>query len=664
MGPSRPRRGASLARTFVGYRARMLLLLLACADPATSTPDDTADGTPDAQADQPLLDGDCDPLVPEVCGLPFPSNVYLRDDASTVTGHRVAFGATTLPVSDDGFQSTPDRLNAADGFSPAAGPIAFLAGATDAGFAGPDDPAASLTDTSPTVILDAETGERVAHFAELDRSHDDDARRAILLRPVSLLTPGRRYVVALRDVVDADGAPVAPSETFLALRDGAESDEYSVGARRELYEEIFATLEGAGVERASLQLAWDFTVASRESATDRLLAMRDAALAAIGDGAAYTFTSVETAPDPRIALRIEGTVSVPLFLDDGGPGGVLVLDDDGAPVQDGTYDYPFVLLVPNACVGASCPIVQYGHGLFGDRYSVDSSGYYEAADTFGAVVLSMDWIGMSNADVPVIAAAAAAGDIDRFATIPDRSQQGMVNLAVALRTLMGTMANDPALTLDGVPAVDPSTRYYVGGSQGGIYGATYMAITPDIERGVLVVPGAAYSLMLPRSVYWSDYATPFVVDRYEDPRVVQLVLGYVQMLWDRAEPSGYATAITEDPLPGTPAHHVLLMEGIGDHQVPNLSTELLARSIGAAYLSPANRDLYGLDATNGPLSGENALLDFDYGLPDNPDANVPMEEGEDPHGAVFFEPAAQEALWAFLREGVALNPCDGACDPG
>jgi hypothetical protein len=654
--------GTARTRAPAGYPlpTMHLFLLLACAPPSSTEKESTAEGS----LLGPFLAGDCDPMVPEVCGLPFPSNVYLEADDATPTGARVAFGATTLPKSDNGTQSSPVLLNAADGFSPAAGPMTFLPGATDTGFPSVDHPEDSLLDDSRTVILDADTGERVAHFAELDRSQDDDTRRAILLRPVTLLQPGHRYIVALRGIVDTAGDVLPAGEVFTALRDGTSSAEPSVDTRRALYDDIFAHLETAGLDRADLQLAWDFTVASRASSTDRLIHMRDTALTAIGGGASYTLDSVEVAPDPHVALRIEGTVDVPLFLDDAGPGGKLVLGGDGLPVQQGVAAYPFLLIVPASCAGRACPIVQYGHGLFGDRYALDSAGYYEAADRFGAVVISMDWIGMSNADVPEIALAAAAGDIDQFATIPDRSQQGMVNLAVALRTLAGPMADDPALTLDGVRAVDPDTRYYIGGSQGGIYGATYMAITPDIERGVLVVPGAAYSLMLPRSVYWTDYATPFVVDNYEDPRVVQLVLGYVQMLWDRAEPSGYVTAISDDPFPGTPRHTVLLMEGIGDHQVPNLSTELLARSIGARYLAPGNRTLFGLDPVEGPLTDENALLDFDYGLPPVPDANVPMTEGEDPHGEVFFEEGAQLALQQFLVNGEATSFCDGPCDPG
>jgi hypothetical protein len=639
----------------------MLFLLLACTG-AGPKPTDTATAS-DPQLLGPFLTGDCDPIAPDVCGFPFPSNVYLRPDPTTETGARVAFGPTTLPVSDFGIQSSPDLLNLADGFSPAAGPLTYLPGATATGFAGPNSPGDSLLDSSPTIILDADTGERVAHFAELDESQPDDARKAIMLRPTTLLTPGHRYIVAIRNVLDENGAPVAPSDVFRALRDDTASDEPSVDARRDLYDDIFAHLEQAGIPRENLQIAWDFTVASRDNATRGLLAMRDEALAEVGHGATYTFDTIQTDPDASIALRIEGTVNVPLYLDDPGPGGRFVLDGDGMPTRNGTTSYPFVLLVPNSCRGRSCPIVQYGHGLFGDRYSIDQSGYHEAADSFGAVVISMDWIGMSNADVSVIAAAAAGGDISGFASIPDRSQQGMVNLAVALRTLEGTMAEDSALILDGVPVVDPTTRYYVGGSQGGIYGATYMAITPDIERGVLVVPGVAYSLMLPRSVYWTDYATPFIVENFDDPRVVQLVLGYVQMLWDHAEPSGYAAAITTDPFPDTPTHHVLLMEGIGDHQVPNLSTELLARSIGASMLAPANRELFGLDPVEGPLTDTDALLDFDYGLPDVPAADVPMTEGDDPHSAVFFEPGAQASMRAFLTTGTVQNFCDGSCDP-
>src|SRR3712207_9292409 len=57
-------------------------------------------------------------------------------------------------------------------------------------------------------------------------------------------------------------------------------------------------------------------------------------------------------------------------------------------------------------------------------------------------------------------------------------------------------------------------------------------------------------------------------------------------LWDRADPSGYAAHMTSDPLPNTPTHKALLQVGFGDHQVADVTTEVEARTIGAAVHRP------------------------------------------------------------------------------
>ena len=656
---------------------RLLLLSLLCAchrdkhDHDTGGGDDSAPVNPDDSTAEtgggdsllgPFLDGDCDPLVPEHCGFPFPSNVYLRADASTPTGARVAFGETTLPVSGAGIQSSPALLNQADGFSASVAPSTYFPGATDAGLTSPFTPEDSMLPDVTTVILDAETGERVMHFAELDMSQDDD-RRALMLRPVARLADHTRYIVAVRGLVDEDGALLPASDAFAALRDGADSDEPSVDARRTLYEDIFTRLEEAGIDRADLQIAWDFTTSSRESNTAALLSMRDAALAALPEaGPTYTITSVTEDPNDQTSRIIEGNLTVPLYLDDGAPGGRLLLGDDGLPAQNGTYDYPFVVVIPKSCAGTPCPLLQFGHGLFGDRYTLTDS-YQVMLNTYGTVGFAMDLIGMSGEDVGAIAGAAASGDIMKFATVPDRSQQGFLNMVLAMRMMMGPMVTDEHTLYDGAASIDPTQRAYLGGSQGGIYGATYMAIATDVERGVLGVPGMAYSLMLPRSVYWDSYAQPFIVSQFEDPLDVVLALGYIQMLWDHAEPSGYAPYITDNTLPGTPSHRVLLLEALGDHQVPNLSTELLARTIGASQLAPANNSHAGIPETEGPISAGNVMVDFDFGLPQVPEENVPLEEGEDSHGMVADLITAQLISYGFLIHGVVEQACDGPCDP-
>ena len=48
----------------------------------------------------------------------------------------------------------------------------------------------------------------------------------------------------------------------------------------------------------------------------------------------------------------------------------------------------------------------------------------------------------------------------------------------------------------------------------------------------------------------------------------------VQMLWDRGEPNGYAHRMTDNPLPNTPPHEVLMNVGVGDHQVTNYQADV------------------------------------------------------------------------------------------
>lgn len=86
------------------------LVALAATATVACTPTEIDPGTPDAGDRKPdagvTLDGpallgglECDPLVPTQCGFPFPSNVYLVDDAEMPGGKRVDFARTAMPAS-------------------------------------------------------------------------------------------------------------------------------------------------------------------------------------------------------------------------------------------------------------------------------------------------------------------------------------------------------------------------------------------------------------------------------------------------------------------------------------------------------------------------------------------------------------------------------------
>ena len=93
-------------------------------------------------------------------------------------GRRVQLDAADVPRDRNGAGFTVDAWARLDGWSPAAALLAVFPNVSLAASAVPgwQDMARSLEDDCPTVLLDALTGERVAHFAELDASNPVRAR--------------------------------------------------------------------------------------------------------------------------------------------------------------------------------------------------------------------------------------------------------------------------------------------------------------------------------------------------------------------------------------------------------------------------------------------------------------------------------------------------------
>lgn len=608
----------------------------------------------------------CDPIDPSYCGFPFPSNVYAVADEDTPTGLRVAFRSEGLPVAKNGHEQDPSPWSRADGFSASSAILAHFPAAVGDGLVSVLDIGASLDDGALTVLIDAETGERQAHWAELDH-HGEAAERTLLIHPAKPLRDGRRYIVAIRGLVDADGAAVAPSPAFLALRDGEASEEASVEARRALYDDdIFPTLADAGIPREDLQLAWDFTTASRASTTGGLVHMRDEALALAGEeGPSYTITSVDSDLDPaNILFRVKGTMSVPLFLDDPAPGGALILGEDGLPQVNPDapeYEVEWELLIPNSATTQPVGLLQYGHGLLGSYEQVESQHFRTFCNTYGFAIFSTKWVGLAEEDEEWIVARIASGELDGLNRMFDRLHQGAINNLLLMRMMSRGMVTDPTYGA----YLDGNQRYYWGISQGGINGGVYMSLTPDVARGTLEVMGQPYNTLLNRSVDFDKFFGILKL-QFQDPRTQQHFLGLLQMNWDRVEPSGYTKYMFDDPFPGVAANRrVLMRTAVGDHQVTTFGGHVMARAANATHMDWGLRPVYGLTSTTvGELDQDGAVyFEYDFGLPPEPDCNVPLNTCEDPHGKLRSQPDAREQNYLFLKVGTFQNRCPGQlCD--
>jgi hypothetical protein len=619
----------------------------------------------------------CDVLDPVECLYPFPDDYFTVPDAATATGRRLDFQVVTMPRNAEGTPIDPTAWNRSDGFSPGAAILTFVPGLdlAQTGAAPLTDIGSSLRADAPIVLLDATTGRRVPYWAELDATAPSDAMRSLIVHPAVDFGEGHHIVVALRDLRDPRGAFIPPGPAFRAIRDGVPTVDPAVEARRARLDQVLATLQHAGVTRHSLYLAWDFTVASARSLAGPMLHMRDDAFASL-DGRAPRFrvTNVADNPSAAVARMVTGTFTVPSYLSgDGGPGSRLVLGRDGLPRRTGSLNVPFECIVPHAALSAAGVVhparpAMYGHGLLGTEAEVTAPDVQALAEEHDVVLCATRWLGLAADDVPNIVE--AAQNASQFPSIPDRTEQGMLDTLLLGRLMINAdgLRTDPAFrSASGVPTFDARGLFYDGNSLGGILGGATTAIAQDWTRAVLGVPGMNFSLLLPRSVDYDPYQT-LSEQAYPNPIDRTLIVNLLQIVWDRGDANGYAQHLTADPYSNTPAHTVLLHEAFGDQQVANVATEVEARTIGAHAYRPAldpgrsldPTPLWGIPTLDARSAGGSALIVWDSGSPAPPPVNLPPRAGLDPHEDPRASPAARDQISAFLEaHGRVVDVCHG-----
>nr|WP_202455022.1 hypothetical protein [Streptomyces sp. SID8367] len=635
---------------------------------------------PSASAHPPAPRGGCDPLTASGgdCLLPFPNDWYTRTDAGMPTGRRVAFTSDMLPRGAAAPAVDPTAWNRSDGFSPGSALLVQVPGLdlTTTGAAPLTDIGSSLDRDAPIVLLDTTTGERWPYWAELDANATGQDRQALLIHPARNFSEGHHYAVALRDLRDATGHRLPTPDTFAKVAGRQLPRRDALAARQRQLQPALRTLRNHGTSTADLYLAWDFTVASARGLTGDLFSIRDDAFRRLGSASPqFAVTGVKDLTpdqDARIAREVTGTVTVPSYLSlpGGPPGSAFHRGRDGTPTRlPGNVQLAaFRCEIPRtAFTGEPSRPALYGHGLLGGANEVGAGNVKAMAAEHDFTFCATDWIGMAQADIPVVLGALA--DLSRFPAVPERSEQGMLNAMFLGRALIhrNGLPGDPAFrTADGSPLIDTAHGLsYDGNSQGGILGGALVAAAKDVRRGVLGVTGMNYGLLLNRS---ADFA-PFqqVLDAaYPDRLRQQIVLQLYQMVWDRGETNGYAQTLAGN------GDRVLMHLAYGDHQVANAAADVEARTLGARLLTPAlapgrspdKVPYWGIRrAGKPPLREGSAMVVWDSGTPTPPLTNTPPTEpayGKDPHSDPRATAAARQQKATFLRTGTVIDVCDRA----
>lgn len=633
----------------------------------------------------------CSPLGVGVdCGVPYPSDVFLVDDPAMPTGKRVATSGAAKLLTQSGLSGDVFEVWAPDGFSPVTPMVAAFGVAVDPasvpGFA--SDPAATTVAGAATALIDAETGRRVAHYIDVDPRATDDARRAVTLRPLARLRPRTRYLVALSGLTTADGAPVPALEGFRRLRDGQTVADPELAALAPHFDaEVFTLIEQAGIPRSALQLAWDFTTGSDERITDDMLLARAAALGAL-DAAPPVVTVDAVFEDEEVALAVDdhpeltwrviyGSFTAPRVVEANQPGTKLLRGADGLPTADGTIDVPFIAIVPASVRdGAAGAPVLFGHGFFGSRDEAEGFAARNIMNAVRGVGFAIDWQGMSDVDIGRVVAT-VGGEVDKSIDFAERVPQAMVNWHALSRAIQGGAffgheaftrpPTRPGRDQLRVPVIDVSKpTCFIGISMGHILGGTMAALNPDVRRATLQVGGAAFSTMMFRArpftrfLFLMDISVPDALDQ-------QKLHAHMQSQLDRIDPASYARFLRDEQLPIGPTNapdgrRVLLQMGVGDPQVPNIGTELHARTLGVPVVQgSAKRGIFGLDEAAAPHRGS-GLFAYDYGVDTEfYQTAMPAEDGNAVHEAVRRSPETLAQLDAFFHDGVIINPCGERC---
>jgi hypothetical protein len=685
-------------------RSRVLTALaLALAMALAAAPTALAGSTAAAPA------ADCQPYGAAPCLFPFPDDRLAVPDRRAATGLRVHLPQAAMPANTSGVPMKVGPYDNADGFSPGSSIVVHVPGLdnpaamTRTGAVGLANMPASFAKGAPVVLIDQGTGKRQLIWSELDSNATSPATTDLVIHPGRALVEGHTYIVALRKLRTATGATIPAPGWFRRLRAGRGLGR-NLKAQRTRYQAIFRSLRRARVKiNSNLYEAWNFTVASTQSETARMLAIRDAAFARLGDSDLADLKVQGRAP------KFAVTGSTPLTGAGGAP--VVASNGDTFTVVDGTYQVPcylkvcgasatagfhyasrglyrtptqikgnvattnFECLVPSAATPLTpARISVYGHGLLGSASEVTDGWMQALASSYDMVFCATDFWGLASGDVP--ADAAALGNLNRFEPVVDRLQQGALNSLFLGRLMLNPrgLATNVAFRQGGAPVIETKRLYYDGNSQGGIMGGLLTALAPDWNRAVLGVTGIDYAnLLVQRSTDFAPFGT-IVYAAYPDQSLHPLILDLMQQLWDRGDPDGYAEQMTTHPLPDTPRHQVLMQVAYGDFQVSMYSAAVEARTIGASAYQPAldagrtqDVNLFaGLPSIKQfPFRGS-AIEIWDSGpgrVQPPPIGNLAPVAGSDnvdPHEDVRNTPAAQLQMSDFWRpSGTVANVCAG-----
>jgi len=575
---------------------------------------------------------------------PFPTDLLTVRDRAQLTNVRVS-----LPLPDCGARPSDcadvEVLNALDGFN--------VQPRLSIPFSEPIDLGSVSSDT---IFLALPSGRRVG----INQAVWEPATNTLHAESDELLRQGRRYVLVVTDGVRAaDGGRLDTSSfrrDLLTGGGGAAEERYrdrlrdalawgDVRLRRVVTASLFTT---QSVTATSEQIRGQLDAATPEAATF--------ALGPSGERAVFPFASVQglvvqrqvgtgpsfsTSPVPAAVPVFPGAIGTLAFGRFVSPdyrtaAGVIppYPTEDGTPEPQALNFVHFNLYLPSGEEPAGgWPVAIFGHG-FGDSKQGAPIAVASTLAANGVAMIAINVVGhgggplgtitvLRSGDAPVTISAGGRGiDQDGNGTIDSTegvnaappatlvgSRDGLRQTVNDLMQLVRVIEVGVDIDGDGTAELDPARISYGGQSFGGIYGAPFLALQPDVRQGVLNVPGGPIIEIARLSPSFRSLVgiglisrTPPLYNAVPDPLLQNFVenmplrdepirvdtvpgASAIQEFIDRSEwaqnaanPVAYAPHLRSRPLEGVGEKAVIVQFAKGDRTVPNPTTSAIIRA--------------------------------------------------------------------------------------
>jgi hypothetical protein len=590
--------------------------------------------------------------------LPYPNDLYFDqgqpgdgDGTLLNAGASIGLGAAVITANTG---SLEDALDLVDGFGTTSAVYFFLDGPIDTASL-PASPVLAPSLSDPVFCADAATATPIPIAIKFDVDTRIPNLLAVLPLAGRPLAPETTYTCVVRRSVTGGGQPVEPAADWVSVRDGTSANADADA----IHDPMVAALGAAGVPAADIAGMTVFTtqattrdieairatvltglpvptadLASRPelifdtpAELQALLGRTPSALKTIATG--YFGTAQFQTADPNGTGALADFPAPPDFVTCPIPCETtderFTRDPGGTPIVLGTTQIPFTIVIPDGTPPlGGWPVIIQQHGLGGQRDTVVQFAEADAGAGFASIGIDAAAHGYRlfgctpaascSQDTANNLGGTASPDgfadgtlfgfsvgflatnlgffqgFHNFLGIRDNFRQTYADLMSLVRLLHGHSI-DAAL---GVP-IDDTRIFYMGHSLGGLMGAGFVPMEPDLQASVLNATGGglanqlflnssigAGAQSLVNSVLGLDPANPW--DQFALPP------NLVQSIIDPGDALNSARRIL-GPVLGGP-RNVIQIEDWGDQVVPNQANEALAAAAGLPIFDPYVQNLH------------------------------------------------------------------------